>query len=201
MESLGRMMTNLEALCFWQDSDFIHAGFYWFKAKYAFKHFLPLFCGLSNSLGLQELHLDCYGWNIGDFSGFVAHFARIKRLKIYAGKCVEFADTEEMYRTALIFFPWISRLKNLEELEFKSIHLEYAYSDEDEDEITKKFPILDGMKKLKKLELNACTFVQEVDFLVRLHDIFPALETLVIRPFEFKYHQQYMDSENSGNLD
>ena len=123
MEPLGLMMTNLETLCFGQDSDFIHAGFYWFKAKYAFKHFRPLFCGLSNSLGLQELHLDCYGWSIGDFRGFVAYFPRIKRLKIYSGRYVDFKDNEEMYRTAFIIFPWISRLENLEELEFKSIPL------------------------------------------------------------------------------
>ena len=200
MEPLGRMMTNLEALCFWQDSDFIHAGFYWFKAKYAFKHFLPLFRGLSNCLGLQELHLDCYGWNIGDFRGFVAYFPRIKRLKIHSGKYVDVKDNEEMYRTVFIIFPWISRLENLEELEFKSIHLKYDYSDEYEDEITTDFPILEGMNKLRKLKLNACTFVQEVEVFVKLHDILPALKTLVIRPYQFKYHQQHMDSESSGNL-
>ena len=200
MEPLGRMMTNLETLCFGQDSDFIHAGFYWFKAKYAFKHFIPFFRGISNCLGLQELHLDCYGWNIGDFRGFVAYFPRIKRLKIYSGKYVDFKDNEEMYRTALIIFPWILRLENLEELEFKSIHLKYDYSDESEDEITTDFPILEEMTKLRKLELNACTFVQEVEVFVKLHDILPALKTLVIRPYQFKYHQQHMDSECSGNL-
>ena len=177
MEPIGRMMTNLERLGFYQGADFEDAYHYaWFRAKHAFKHFLPLFRGLSLCLKLQELHLNCHGWCLFHFEDFVAYFPRIKHLKIYSGEHYVNGKKKTMYRSWLGTFPWISRFENLEELELKSMNLLC----EDED----VFTLLESFRKLKKLELNACTLIQKVDLLKKLHEIMPALKTLVIRPFD-----------------
>ena len=189
MEPIGRMMTNLERLDFYQGADFEDTYNYaWFRAKHAFKHFLSLFRGLSLCLKLQELHLDCHGWSLGDFEDFVAYFPRIKQLKIYSGEYYVNGKKKTMYRSWLGVFPWISSFENLEELELKSMNLRC----DDED----VFTLLENFRKLKKLELNACTLIQKVDFLKKLHEIMPALKTLVIRPFDIKFVEEWVWIEN-----
>ena len=189
MEPIGRMMTNLERLGFYQGADFEDTYHYsWFRAKAAFKHFLPLFRGLSLCLRLQELHLDCHGWFLGDFEDFVAYFPRIKQLKIYSGENYVNGKKKTMYRAWLGAFPWISSFENLEELELKSMNLLC-----DDDEFT---TLLENFRKLKKLELNACTLIQKVDFWKKLREIMPALKTLVIRPFDKRFVEEWIWTEN-----
>ena len=186
MEPIGRMMTNLESLSFYQGADFEDTGcYYWFRAKHAFKHFFPLFYGLSNCLRLQELHLDCHGWYLGDFEDFVAYFSRIKRLRIYSGEYYVNGKKKSMYRSSVGIFPWISSIKNLEELEFQSMDLNC--SDEDD------FRILESLQKLRTLQINACTLIQNVELLKKLHEIMPALETLVIHPFVKEFLEKWTD--------
>ena len=199
MEPIGRMMTNLERLDFYQGADFEGSFTYaWFRAKHAFKHFLPLFRGLSLCLRLQELHLDCHGWFLGDFEDFVAYFPQIKCLKIESGELYVFGKEKKMYRTTFLALNWLRSLSKLEELEFKSFHLMDCGDDE-------QLSVFDSMQKLRKLEINACTLIQHVGFLKKLHEILPSLETLVIHPFNqysvldnrFNYGRSGMYSEVS----
>ena len=184
MEPIGRMMTNLERLDFYQGADVEGSFTYaWFRAKHAFKHFLPLFRGLSLCHRLQELHLDCHGWFLGDFEDFVAYFPQIKCLKIESGELYVFGKEKKMYRTTFLALNWLRSLSKLEELEFKSFHL----MDCGDDEFFKQFSVFDNMQKLRKLEINACTLIQNVEFVKQLHQILPALKTLVIRPFVKKF--------------
>ena len=184
MEPIGRMMTNLERLDFFQGADFEGTFTYaWFRAKHAFKHFLPLFRGLALCLSLQELQLDCHGWSIGDFEDFADYFPQIKYLKIESGELYDFGKEKKMYRTTFLALNWLRSLSKLEELELKSFEL----MDCGDDEFFKQFSVFDYMQKLKKLEINACTLIQNVEFLKQLHQILPSLKTLVIRPFEKRF--------------
>ena len=192
MEPIGCMMTNLERLDFYQGADFEDTFTYaWFRAKHAFKHFLPLFRGLSLCLRLQELHLDCHGWSLGDFKDFVAYFPQIKCLKIESGELYVSGKRKKMYRTSFWQLNWLRSLSKLEELELKSFHL----LDFGDDEFFKQFSVFDCMQKLRKLEINACTLIQNVEFVKQLHQILPALKTLVIRPFVKKFNP---DTEWNG---
>ena len=187
MEPIGRMMTNLERLSFYQGADFEDTYcYYWFRAKHAFKHFLPFFRGLSNTcLRLQELHLDCHGWNLGDFEDFLLYFPRIKRLKIFSGEYYVLGKNKVMWRSPVDILTWIFSIENLEELEFKSMEL-YC---NDEDDLA----LFENFRKLKKLELNACTLIQNVELWKKLHEILPVLETLVIRPFVKEFLEEWTE--------
>ena len=183
MEPIGRMMTNLERLDFYQGADFEDTYHYaWFRAKHAFKHFLPLFRGLSLCLRLQELHLDCHGWFLGDFEDFADYFPQIKCLKIESGELYVFGKEKKMYRTTFLALNWLRSLSKLEELELKSFHLMDLG-----DDCFKQFSVFDCMQKLTKLEINACTLIQNVEFVKQLHQLLPALKTLVIHPFDKRF--------------
>ena len=183
LETIGASMVNLDSLCIW--IKYVERDEH---PKHNIDFCLPLLKNLPSNLHLQ---LDVTDDPIKNnyFYSFIKHFAmKVSSLK------VDFHCTLDEFLH--LDYGWIRNFTNLEKLVLEGYPL-YNLNDEfDEVDVIEEF-CQNPLSKLKEFR-NLTNFYMNDVFLMRIHEAFPMIETLVIGG-DIRGLRSGADGTNSSN--